>query len=110
MTNRNYRNSNPLQSDEAIRRRCKDLRKALGYEQSMSFAAALGISPQRWSNIGVRLSNDVAMRIVTRFPAVDLNWLYLGRTDGLSVGLATKLGELPETSPRLPLPSKTGKR
>lgn len=71
---------------------------------SLAFANWIGITPQRWSNFenGMPLSKDVAIRLVRRIHGLTLDYVFLGRTEGLSVDLARKLGELP--------PSTTTKR
>ena len=37
------------------------------------------------------LSKEMALRIVRKFPGVTLDWLFLGRTEGLSAELARML-------------------
>ena len=57
------------------------------------FAAWLGISKQRWSNVehGLPLSIAVADRLCERIPGLTLDWLYYGKVDGLAVALARRL-------------------
>lgn len=75
--------------------RLKRLREISGMNQ-LAFAAYLGISPPRWNNYetqGLPLSVDVAMRLIQRIPGLTLDWLYLGKADGLPLQLARKLEE-----------------
>jgi hypothetical protein len=77
--------------------RLKHLRETLGYPTPKAFSAALGIEFNRWNNIELKgpLSISVAMKVVNRFPGVTLDYLYFGKTDGLSVAMARRLGVLP---------------
>jgi hypothetical protein len=61
---------------------------------STRMAERLGITLHRWCNIlrGSPLSIALAQRIVLTFPEVSLDWLYLGRPEGLSRRMAEKLG------------------
>lgn len=70
------------------------LRENLGYDVSAEFAALLGISPQRWNNFenGTPLSKDVAFILVKKVPGLTLDYLFLGRPDGLPIQLARTLG------------------
>ena len=81
------------------RRRLKHLREALGYPSQTAFSAALGVQFNRWKNIegGGPLSIRVALTIVNRFNGLTLDYLYFGKTDGLSVSMARRLGVLPPT-------------
>jgi hypothetical protein len=57
-------------------------------------AQRLGITFHRWYNVlrGSPLSIALAQRIVLNFPGVSLDWLYLGRPEGLSCQIVEKLG------------------
>jgi hypothetical protein len=57
-------------------------------------ARLLGVSIQRWSNVtrGLPLGMDLTRRLVTRFPGLTTDWLWFGRTDGMSVEMAKALG------------------
>jgi transcriptional regulator with XRE-family HTH domain len=79
--------------DEAVARRLKMLRKAIGENQT-AFAARLGLSQSRWNNFerGLPLSKEVAFAIVRRFPDLTLDWLWLGRVDGLTLKRQRELG------------------
>jgi len=61
---------------------------------SARMAERLGITLHRWYNVlrASPLSNGLAQRIVLMFPGVSLDWLYLGRLEGLSCEIAEKLG------------------
>lgn len=67
---------------------------------SALFARRLDLSAQRWNNFerGLPLSRQVAVKLVLTVPGLTLDWLYLGRTEGLSVQLAQRLEVLPEAS------------
>ena len=82
--------------DDPLAERLSRLRKSLGYETGVAFAAFLGISAQRWNNIegGYPLSKDMAFKLVQSVPGLTLDWLYFGRADGLPLDLARRLGEL----------------
>jgi len=56
-------------------------------------ARRLGVSNQRWSNVtrGLPLGMDLTRRLVTRFPGLTTDWLWFGRTDGMSVAMAKAL-------------------
>lgn len=77
--------------------RLKRLRAALGFKTATAFAAFLDIGNQRYNGFENHypLSREVAFLIVRKVPGLSLDWLYFGRIDGLSVGLARSLGELP---------------
>ena len=53
------------------------------------------ISIQRWNNVtrGVPLGKDLMRRLVMRFPGLTTDWLWFGRTDGMSVETAEALGQ-----------------
>src|SRR5262252_3691628 len=61
---------------------------------SVRMAQRLGITFHRWYNVlrGSPLSIALAQRIVLNFPGVSLDWLYLGRPEGLSRQMAENLG------------------
>ena len=56
-------------------------------------ARRLGVSNQRWSNVtrGLPLGMDLTRRLVTRFPGLTTDWLWFGRTDGMTVEMAEAL-------------------
>ena len=89
--------------NKVIGRRLRHLRKSLGYEYANTFARYLGIQDNRWNNLenGYPLSKEIAFLLVRKVSGLDLNWLFLGRTDGLSRALAQRLGfEAPPTPSR----------
>lgn len=65
-----------------------------------AFAMWLGITTQRWNNFenGMPLSKEVAILLVRKIHGLTLDYVFFGRTDGLSLELARKLGELPPSS------------
>ena len=56
-------------------------------------ARRVGVSNQRWSNVtrGLPLGMDLTRRLVTRFPGLTTDWLWFGRTDGMTVEIAEAL-------------------
>ena len=72
-------------SNEAVAGRLKLLRRVVSGENQTAFAARLGLEVKRWNNFerGSPLSKEAAIMIVKRFPNVTLDWLWLGRTEGL---------------------------
>jgi hypothetical protein len=65
-----------------------------GRGASVRMAQSLEITPHHWYNVlrGTSLGIALAQRIVRTFPGVSLDWLYLGRPEGLSCQIAEKLG------------------
>ena len=83
-------------SDES--KRAHRLREAMGFNGrggQLAFAEFLGIERGRWNNVecGAPLSKEMALRIVRKFPGVTLDWLFLGRTEGLTAEMALALSE-----------------
>ena len=76
--------------------RMKALREAMGYPTGSGFAAFLNVSVQRWNNVetGFPLGNQLAFLLVKKVPGLTLDWLYLGKPDGLPLELARRLGEV----------------
>jgi hypothetical protein len=60
-----------------------------------AFANFLGVDRGRWNNVecGAPLSKEMALRIVRKFPGVTLDWLFLGRMEGLTAEMARALSE-----------------
>ena len=88
--------------NKIVGRRLRHLRKSLGYEYASTFARYLGIQDNRWTNLenGFPLSKEIAFLLIRKVSGLDFNWLFLGRTDGLSRGLAQRLGVEPPTPSR----------
>ena len=83
-------------SDASKRARC--LREAMGFNgrgDQQKFAELLSVGRGRLNNIecGAPLSKEMALLIVRKFPGVTLDWLFLGRTDGLTAEMARALSE-----------------
>lgn len=74
--------------------RLKRLRDALEFETAIAFAAFLDIDYSRYSAFenGSPLSRQVAFILVQKISGLTLDWLYFGKTDGLSIELARRLG------------------
>lgn len=83
--------------DSPQAQRLRRLRQAEGFNVAADFAENLGITPSRWNNfeVGYPLSRSVARLLMQRMPGLSLDWLEHGRTDGLSLAMARKLGEMP---------------
>ena len=66
-----------------------------GRGDQQKFAELLGVDRGRLNNIecGAPLSKEMALRIVRKFPGVTLDWLFLGRTEGLTAEMARALSE-----------------
>lgn len=75
--------------------RARLVRETTGLNQTQ-FAKKLDISVSRWNNIenGTPLSIDVALRIVKKVPGVTIDWLYLGKTEGLTMAFSSQLAAL----------------
>lgn len=81
-------------SDES--KRARRLREAMGFNGrggQQKFAELLGVGRGRWNNVecGAPLGKEMALRIVRKYPGVTLDWLFLGRTEGLTVEMARVL-------------------
>jgi hypothetical protein len=72
----------------------QEMLEGTGRGASVRMAQSLGITPHHWYNVlrGSSLGIALAQRIVRTFPGVSLDWLYLGRPEGLSCEIAEKLG------------------
>jgi hypothetical protein len=72
----------------------QELFEGTGRGASTRMALRLGITFHHWYNVlrGSSLGIPLAQRIVRTFPGVSLDWLYLGRPEGLSCEIAEKLG------------------
>lgn len=83
--------------------RATRLRKACNYDTQVAFADFLGVSTQRWNNVevGFPIRTDMAILLVRKVPGLTLDWLYLGKPDGLPLELARRLGEVPEARRRI---------
>jgi len=82
-------------------KRARRLREAMGFNGrggQQAFANFLGVDRGRWNNVecGAPLSKDMALRIVRKFPGVTLDWLFLGRPEGLTAEMARMLSEPPK--------------
>ena len=79
-------------------RRLQEILEGTDRGASTRMALRLGISKTRWGNVlhGYTLSIRLANRICARCPGISLDWLYHGRTEGLSAGMFQRL-ELSQT-------------
>jgi transcriptional regulator with XRE-family HTH domain len=76
--------------------RLKRLRETLGYPTGAGFARFLGVETTRWNNFenGKPLSREIVFLLVRTVPGLTSDWLYFGRSNGLPLELARRLGEL----------------
>jgi hypothetical protein len=73
--------------------RLKLIRAVAGFETAGALAIKLNVGPQRLQAFenGFQLSLNLALQLVELVPGLTLDWLYLGRTNGLSAGLLLQL-------------------
>ncbi len=77
----------------AIAARLAALRRVSGAQSAVDFCRPLGMSPPRWSNYMAgarRIGLDGAIAVVRAY-GVTLNYIYLGKLDGVPHGLALRL-------------------
>ena len=84
--------------NKAIARRLRILRHHVtgsDFGAQARFASQIGIEYRSWNNYeaGYNLSRDKAMLLVQRIHGLTLDWIYLGREDGLSTKLQRALVE-----------------
>jgi transcriptional regulator with XRE-family HTH domain len=81
-----------MEEPETIADRMIRLRESLG-KNGVEMARDLGISPQRWNNVerGLPLGRELAFMLVEMVPGLTLDWLYLGRREGLTLRLDKEL-------------------
>ena len=79
----------------AVARRLAILRLAVAGENQTAFAKRLGIEVKRWNNFerNSPLSKEIALLLVSKCPGMTLDWLFLGKEDGLPVKLQRELAE-----------------
>ena len=79
-----------------VAKRLKILRAALKIETQAAFAARYNLTSAQWSNIerGFPLTHTLAIKIVLKTPGLSLDWIYLGRSEGLSVRLSQQIEEV----------------
>jgi hypothetical protein len=82
----------------AIAGRLKVLRRYISGDAHGSraiFAARIGIEYKRWNNFerGYPIPRDMAIHLVQAIHGLTLDWIYLGREDGLPVKLQRELAE-----------------
>ena len=85
--------------------RLKILRAYAKCDSQISFATKYGFSVKQWNNFerGFPLTNPIAFQLVRLFPGLTLDWLYLGKADGLPGTLRAELeaAEKAMTSPEV---------
>lgn len=90
------RTAEPADLDTA--RRLKILRtyaKCVGVGGQTQFAARYGFELKTWNNYerGYSLPSPAAIQLVQKFPGLTLDWIHLGKTEGLPGILRTELEE-----------------
>ncbi|MET4374914.1 transcriptional regulator with XRE-family HTH domain [Bradyrhizobium sp. LB1.3] len=82
---------NPL-SNENVAERLKLVRKAVAGTQT-AFCKRIGIEIPRWNNFerGFPLSKSIGILLVQKIPGLTLDWLFLGKADGLPLQLRNEL-------------------
>lgn len=87
-------------TDPDVGRRLRVLRAAFGINgfntNQNAFAAQLGIAHTTYNNYesGYPVPRPKIKQIALKLQGVTIDWLYSGRTDTLSVGLARRLEEV----------------
>ena len=73
--------------------RIKLLRIAIFRDNQRAFAERIEVEYKRWNNYerGLPLSLQIAIQLIEHIPGLTLDWIFLGRTDGLSPALAREL-------------------
>jgi transcriptional regulator with XRE-family HTH domain len=85
----------PTKEPGPIGARLRLLRAAISENNASKFAARIGVSSSRWANYEgdhpVPLA--IAQKIIEAVPGLTLDWIYLGKPDGLPLALARRLEE-----------------
>ena len=82
-------------NDDMGAQRLIALRRMIAGESQTAFATRMGLEVKRWNNFerGKPLSKEVAIALVQRIPGLTLDWLHLGKADGLPGTLRRELEE-----------------
>jgi len=78
--------TSPKPFEHDLAKRLKALRYMIAGDNQTTFAAQMGIEVKRWNNFerGSPLSKEIAFLLVQKIPGLTLDWLFLGREDGLT--------------------------
>ncbi len=78
--------TSPKPFEHGLATRLKALRYMIAGDNQTTFAAQMGIEVKRWNNFerGSPLSKEIAFLLVQKIPGLTLDWLFLGREDGLT--------------------------
>lgn len=78
-----------------LRTRLMALRYMVAGENQTIFAAKIGMEVKRWNNFerGSPLSKGMAILLVQKIPGLTLDWLFLGKEDGLPRTLQAELAD-----------------
>jgi hypothetical protein len=82
--------------DRDTAQRLKALRVYSGCGDSQTrFAIRYGFTVKQWNNFerGSPLSKEAAIQLVRKFPGLTLDWLHLGKVEGLPGTLRSELEE-----------------
>jgi transcriptional regulator with XRE-family HTH domain len=79
--------------DNEIAKRLRILREAEGEDSSSAWAERMGFSAQQYSNYenGYPLPRDPAMVLAREIPGLTIDWLFIGREEGLSFDIRRRL-------------------
>jgi hypothetical protein len=83
-------------NEKEVAGRLRLLRTLISGDDQTAFAASLGIGIKRWNNFerGYPLSKEIAILLARSFPGLTLDWLLLGRADGMPLRLQRELEEV----------------
>ena len=86
-------------SPGARSKRLRRLRQEFGPTQ-VAFCRKYGFTVTQWSNFerGGPLGFAAAQQLYFKIPGLSLDWFYSGHVEGLTIGMARILGELPDSS------------
>jgi transcriptional regulator with XRE-family HTH domain len=89
-------------TERGTARRLKTLRHWTGCGSQTQFAEKYGFTPAQWNNFerGYPLSKEAAIRLVEQIQGLTLDWLHLGRADGLPGILRAELEEAEKIAAR----------
>ena len=84
--------------DTDLAERLQIIRIYSGSPNQTAFAARFGFEIKSWNNYerGFSLPSWAAIQLVQKFPGLTLDWIYLGKEDGLPGRLRAELAEAAE--------------
>lgn len=80
----------------AVAKRLRAIRWLYGGGDSstqQAFATKIGVEYKNWNNWenGYPFPRDAALALVKRFPSLSLDWIWLGKTNGMTVAMVAEL-------------------